>query len=106
MGLRVVDATKAWRMRRTRGDIARRRRRVVERALLAGFFGLGFDFAAVDFLVEASGELCPPAGIAAEKRGIPDIALSSPPARASIREYLRQIRTTLFFTGDPESRTC
>jgi hypothetical protein len=96
MGLRVVDATKAWRMRRTRGDIARWRRRVAERALLAGFFGLGFDFAAVDFLVEASGELCAPAGIADEKEGIPEIALSSPPARASIREYLRQFRTTLF----------
>jgi hypothetical protein len=73
----------------------------VERALLAGFFGLGFDFAAVDFLVEASGELCAPAGIAAEKRGIPEIALSSPPARASIREYLRQFRTTLFFDRRP-----
>src|SRR6185437_8081836 len=88
-------------MRRTRGDIARWRRRVVERAPLAGFFDLGFDFAAVDFLVEASGELCAPAGIAADKRGIPKIALSSPPARASIREYLRQFRTTLFFDRRP-----
>ena len=93
-------------MRRTRGDIVRRRRRVVLRALVAAVFDLAFDLEVVDFLVEvglfgACGEFCAVAGIAAEKQGIPEIALTSPPARASIREYLRQIRTTLFFDRRP-----
>jgi hypothetical protein len=88
-------------MRRTRGDIVRRRRRVVLRALVAAVFDLAFTLELVDFLVVEglfgpSEELCAAAGIADEKEGIPEIALSSPPARASIREYLRQIRTTLF----------
>jgi hypothetical protein len=78
----------------------------VERVLLAAFFDPAFDFAAVDFLGEdglfgGSAELCAAAGIAAEKKSTPEIALSSPLARASIREYLRQIRTTLFFDRRP-----
>jgi hypothetical protein len=93
-------------MRRTRGDIVRRRRRVVLRALVAAGFDLAFDLEVVDFLVEvalfgASGEFCAVAGIAADREGVPEIALSSPPARASISEYLRQFRTTLFFDRRP-----
>lgn len=50
MGLRVLEATKAWRIRRTRGDITRRRRRAV--AVPDFFFGVLFDFVLEDFLRE------------------------------------------------------
>jgi len=45
MGRRLADATKAWRMRRTRGDIVRRRRAAAE---CAEDFFVPADFVPVD----------------------------------------------------------
>ena len=48
MGRRVAEATNAWRIRRTRGDITRRRRR----ACVPDFFLAAVLFAAFDFELE------------------------------------------------------
>jgi len=44
MGRKDVEATKACRMRRTRGDMTRRRRRAVLRLPAGFFFAAALDF--------------------------------------------------------------
>jgi hypothetical protein len=99
-------------MRRTRGDIRLRRRALVR--VLEVFFAAVLDFVldvfldAEDFSAGGAGSaVCPAAWLAACCERAKEVALSSPPARASIREYLRQNETTLIYLpADPKSRTC
>jgi hypothetical protein len=97
MGRNVVEATKAWRILRTRGDIGRRRRRAVARPDLELFFEALADFELEAFLEESGvfgaedwSAACEGAAIASSVDHGAEIALNSPLARASIRAYLRQ----------------
>src|ERR1035438_9401092 len=123
MRRKVVDATKAWRMRRTRGDIGRRllfaaaaRAAVVEGFVCAdlgdedfvgadGFWPL--DAVAPEFLSggsDVAGELCWRSEDVAE--GVPLRSPHSTPS-ASTHHHLRPNRPTLIFPrGDANARTC
>ena len=94
MGRNVAEATNAWRILRTRGDMGRRRRRA--EVVLPVFFDLltalelevCFD-GAEDFWVDVCPEVWTAAGISIPVDAC-GMAITSPPARASIRAYLRQ----------------